>query len=673
MTNIWELFLYATSVTATALILLLIKNILSDKLSARWQYSVWGVLLLRWIIPPVSAYSVIHPVPLFLETIKGNVESSLSSAYTDVYKSIAPKSFFPIIKDLPESITDILFLAYVTGIILFLLWYLISYIRLRNALNSSEEVSAAVRDKIQRVSEKYSLPSCKTVFVSGIDTAFISGLFRPILAIPSGKDIDEKIILHEMMHLKHYDTAHNILLSIFKAFNWYNPVMWYVANEISNDMETLCDRRVLEVLEGEERRQYGNILLQMVNEKYSGNIGTTGTANGGKNIKKRIASIVRFKKYPKGMAVVSVCIIFILTFSLMTGYAQSYSLNDYSPYENFHKALAIARTNRCNTIAGAIDMYAKAVLQSNITMLGCVTPLEGHENIGNIIHSNPSGEKYRFDTGRELAFLNVSEGYRIYNLINTSSDTYEATLLFHTNGLYDGEKDSMLMAEDGTPYGHCGVSLKIRIYYSDGWCVEEIGERRIETHYLNLYQPPFELIDTTKDMKAKSDYGTVRIRHYTQYEISNTVQNQNVFWNSSSFEMNPKPNALFSYVSDHFYCEYDSNTRTVPESPEMTYGIQLLPVDSADEEVKWPDTSMLSPVSGVSSDGFNWAVDNVRPWDEDMHESVKEYYGIVQTGSSTSIPFDSFTGEVKHQDMYRVRIFWDGWPVDELVITEGEK
>jgi beta-lactamase regulating signal transducer with metallopeptidase domain len=85
-----------------------------------------------------------------------------------------------------------------------------------------------------------------------------------------------------------------------------------VFNRIENDMESLCDSRVLERLEGEERRLYGGILLAMASEKYARVPGTTSISNGGRNISRRIEALVRFRKYPKGMGLVSVCIALVL-------------------------------------------------------------------------------------------------------------------------------------------------------------------------------------------------------------------------------------------------------------------------------------------------------------------------------------------------------------------------
>ncbi len=51
MANIWEALYQTLSVSLAAAVLLLVKWLLRDKLSPRWQYAVWGVLALRALIP----------------------------------------------------------------------------------------------------------------------------------------------------------------------------------------------------------------------------------------------------------------------------------------------------------------------------------------------------------------------------------------------------------------------------------------------------------------------------------------------------------------------------------------------------------------------------------------------------------------------------------------------
>ena len=53
MGNIWEFLLQTLTVSLTAAVLLIVKYLLADKLSPRWQYGIWGLLALRALTPAV--------------------------------------------------------------------------------------------------------------------------------------------------------------------------------------------------------------------------------------------------------------------------------------------------------------------------------------------------------------------------------------------------------------------------------------------------------------------------------------------------------------------------------------------------------------------------------------------------------------------------------------------
>ncbi len=298
MTSIWSFLLQTTTVSVVACLLLVLKRILADKLSPRWQYAVWILLICRIFLPVDTAKAILLPLPVWFETLKGTVESYLVSAYSGQYLPISSDFVFPVIKTMPVSLTDWLFVIYCIGILVSLLYYLISYIRLRRVLSYSTHAPESIERQVSLLCEAYRLPSCRIICVDALPSAFICGIFKPVLAIPAGKEIDDKILLHELLHLKYLDPLQSILWCLLRSLHWCNPFLHYVFNRIGNDMETLCDQRVLERLIGEERREYGLLLLQMANERYARTPGTSSISNGGKNIARRIQSIARFKKYP---------------------------------------------------------------------------------------------------------------------------------------------------------------------------------------------------------------------------------------------------------------------------------------------------------------------------------------------------------------------------------------
>ena len=113
MENIWSFLLQTLSVSLIGLLLLVVKLLLRNRLSPRWQYAVWGVLAVRLMVP-ASTYGkdIFLPLPLWVETVKLTVEQGLSSAYTAFYEAVRVVAPVPWLSGGPVSVTDWLFLLW---------------------------------------------------------------------------------------------------------------------------------------------------------------------------------------------------------------------------------------------------------------------------------------------------------------------------------------------------------------------------------------------------------------------------------------------------------------------------------------------------------------------------------------------------------------------------------
>ena len=144
MGNIWEFLLQTLTVSLTAAVLLIVKYLLADKLSPRWQYGIWGLLALRALIPAGMTRQVLLPLPAWVDMCKTAAERSLASAYAGPWDAMDAKSVLPWPSGAPESVTDWLFVAYAIGAAAYLLWKLAAYARLRLALRRGAPASEAV-------------------------------------------------------------------------------------------------------------------------------------------------------------------------------------------------------------------------------------------------------------------------------------------------------------------------------------------------------------------------------------------------------------------------------------------------------------------------------------------------------------------------------------------------
>lgn len=640
MANIWEFILQTISVSLVAGLLLITKNIFRDKLTPRWQYGIWLILVLRIIIPVKADRLVLLPFGIYLEMLKTYVESGLGSAYTSPLTATEPSSIIPHITHAPQSITDILFVIYVIGIIAFLCFYLLSYIKLRLILKKGNEISLENKDGLRHFLRDNKIKNIKVVSVEGINSAFICGILSPILVLPFGRETDEKVLLHEIMHLKRLDSLQNIFWCILRCLHWCNPFIHYVFNIIVNDMEMLCDQRVLEKLEGEERREYGILLLNEVNNKYARMPGTTSVSNGGKNISRRIEAIVRFKKYPKGMSLVSVCIAIILSLPcLFVSAGFSADNNIYFPnteYE-YQKAIVYSRINRCTTVAGAIDTYAKALMDNSGIMLLTASPTEKHEEIINNLH-----DFYKTDEEINIIIPSGGRPFTVFNLIKTDEDKYSAVLIFSTV-----EEDENEGADD--EYHVYGDTLLVPIEIfkeNNSWVVRETGERKKSKNHLSdeatlqvnlLGNDSPTLYQSTQEGENGSLTAKTTTVFQTDYGVISS-ENISFFTEGIGYDSKVHLDADFSgcFIETNYTYNYKGENYKKVKYVAMEYTADL------DTEFEGEKNYLSTNFGSSSTDGSGervYTVNNSEEWDKTIHESDtnsrQDYKKLMEGYAST--------------------------------------
>lgn len=367
MFDLWSFLHQTAAASMTALFVLVLQHIFRDKLSPQWQYAVWMVVVLRLILPVGwLGRSAIADLTGLGEALRTWVELGLDSAWSSPWTPSLPLAGIPIppAGGLPRSVTDWLFLLYLAGVLLSALWLAAGGLRLRRSLGEAVPVAGARLEAVAALAERFGLSMPRRVVKSrAASTPFLVGVVRPVLVLPMGWAPDRKVILHELIHLKQRDVAAGWVTALFRCVHWCNPFLWRIFDRIDNQREQRCDQLVLERLEGEDRRDYGRVLLSMADDGRRRFPGATTMANGGQNIKARIQAITRFKAFPRGMGLVSVCMVVTLTLSLVVGLPVSAA----DPLPGAVRllgpvgSLSYALSHRPATVGGALDAYSKGI------------------------------------------------------------------------------------------------------------------------------------------------------------------------------------------------------------------------------------------------------------------------------------------------------------------------
>ena len=308
-------------VTSSALILLvlLLRVLIKDRVSPRLRYALWGLALLRLVIPvslwesPVSvmtpvaaqgAYQAVEKIPRYVrDRPDGWVDIGHESGYTSIPGEIA-ESREPVRYGWPEqteaplpelkrqvSIRNAFLLAWLAGSVLTGAFLLAVNLRFDHRLKKDRRTVGQYRGRWVFVME-------------GLSTPCLFGLFRPGIYLTPGLGEDEKphILAHEYAHFRQGDHIWAALRGVCLALHWYNPLVWL------RDCELSCDEGAVRLLGEENRADYGRTLVGLVSRRTTAaDLACCATTmTGGKSaLKERIALLV---KHPRTTAVMAVLV-----------------------------------------------------------------------------------------------------------------------------------------------------------------------------------------------------------------------------------------------------------------------------------------------------------------------------------------------------------------------------
>ena len=484
MENIWMFLQQTAAASLAALFLLILQRIFLDKLSPRWQYGVWLVLLLRLLVPAgFGGRPTVLDVTFWVETLRTRVELGLSSAYSSPFAASLPAAPVPLPPaGAPASWTDWAFLIYCAGVVLWAAWFVVSAVRLSLRVRDGVPVEGERRAAIEALAKQQRLPMPRRIVeCRWARTPFVLGVVRPALVLPMGWALDEKVVLHELLHLKYRDVWAGWLTTALRCLHWCNPFLWFVFDKTGNDRESLCDQRVLERLEGEDRRDYGRCLLAMADDKAVRTPGATTMANGARAVKARIEAIARFKRFPQGMGLVSGCIVFALSLSLVAGVPVSAAGEETTVRasqeveiapELVAETLALASQNRATTVAGALDAYGKGeyhrFYDGIYDELLCWTICAPQEDLPAVL------ERWEQDRGRAAYGWRTGPMFR--GLTSDGGDGYLCQVFWFRDMRFKSNDDPLWPEED-EPWPVEYLCHTVRVQPDgDYWTVEKLAE-----------------------------------------------------------------------------------------------------------------------------------------------------------------------------------------------------
>ncbi|MDA2434104.1 M56 family metallopeptidase [Bacillus cereus] len=357
-------WLIETSIMASILVVLIlcIKVLFRNKLTPRWQYMLWIILIIRLVLPwsPDSSYSIYSvltyknndafissrtPVAIFpskerMQELKGiddtkvlTKEDTYTSSSTQTNQANKTQTHNNEKQDDGTvPFYTICIYIWLTG---FILLSFATFIMNRRLLLYIKKQPVITDEKIVQIFEKckqsMSVRQEIPLLVSGkVSSPTVLGFIRPklLLSTVHMEILEEQqlryIFHHELAHIKRRDVGVNWLMHGLLILNWFNPILWYAYSCMREDQELACDALALTCIDSEEQIAYGHTIISLL-EHYSGYYQVPGVANFSKNkrmLKRRILMIKKFqKKSYRWSALGAVAVIAVSSVSLLNARA----------------------------------------------------------------------------------------------------------------------------------------------------------------------------------------------------------------------------------------------------------------------------------------------------------------------------------------------------------------
>lgn len=154
----------------------------------------------------------------------------------------------------------------------------------------------------------------KIYTVSHLQTPCLYGFVEPAIYLPeallapgSGRIVSaeelEQIITHEYVHYQHRDHIWAMLRMLVVSIHWYNPFVWIAASCSKKDAELFCDETVIRMLGEENRFRYGRMLVRLAGNGRWGDFRYSMMlmSRRGREMEGRIRAIGGKRRYSKWM------------------------------------------------------------------------------------------------------------------------------------------------------------------------------------------------------------------------------------------------------------------------------------------------------------------------------------------------------------------------------------
>ena len=265
-----------------ALLILGTKWLFKDKVSPKWHYYIWFVLLVK-LVMPVDIESTYAIIP--------SVEFQSQGGQTLPMMSESPVLYSKLFSDIHTGMSEIeiesqllewkygAVLPMLSKVWLIIVLLMVFYKALRERqfymkqMALQEICNPMINNLKDRLMKDMGLNKRIGIYIhNGKTVPKVYGVIKPKIIISEEllcrSDISrlKYVLLHELYHVKQKDVIINALRSVLMCIYFFNPLIVWCLGKMAVDCETSCDAMLLEGLDPQERLDYGHTLISLIKQ-----------------------------------------------------------------------------------------------------------------------------------------------------------------------------------------------------------------------------------------------------------------------------------------------------------------------------------------------------------------------------------------------------------------------
>ena len=340
------------SLSGTLLILLLflLLSLLKGRLSKRWQYYIWLVVVARLLFPFAPETNLMAALFQGIDqaaeqaegvstyTQQGSiVDKSQTDEVTDGKNNLYSEQTDPAesvnspVRSSVSTVWQSLWIGWLAAALILFVRKItiyqdfVKYIRAGCVEVADIDLLERFGKLVEQNRIKTTVELCANNLIS---SPLLIGFFRPCIMLPAADlppaDFDYTI-RHELMHFKRRDMFYKWLVQFTVCIHWFNPFVCLMSREIGRLCELSCDEAVIWELDTQGRRAYGDTLLNAIGigGSYKDSLVSLTLNESKELLKERLDAIKNFKKIPQWAVFTSLflTVMLVCSFSFLGAYA----------------------------------------------------------------------------------------------------------------------------------------------------------------------------------------------------------------------------------------------------------------------------------------------------------------------------------------------------------------